>query len=235
LNKVSIIIPFYNCSYIDKAIESALNQTYKNIEVLVVDDGSTLYKEKVIPYLDKIKYIEKRNGGTASALNVGIQHATGDYFSWLSSDDIYLPHKIDNQVRFMNDNNYAVSYTNFCLINDNGKVVSASQGVSILNRLQFLKIMRRGCIINGCTVMLKMSIFNEFGLFDETLKYTQDYDFWLRILTKYDFHYYSDPLVNYRIHSNMGTKIHRAAIRLELLETIRRHKEKMNELIQKAK
>jgi glycosyltransferase involved in cell wall biosynthesis len=235
LNKVSIIIPFYNCSYIDKAIESALSQTYSNIEIIVVDDGSTIFKEKVFPYLDKIKYIEKSNGGTASALNVGIQHTTGEYFSWLSSDDLFHPQKIEKQLRFMETNNLSVSYSNFYSINENGNVISPPQGVSVPNRLQFLKIMRRGCIINGCTVMLKMSIFHEFGLFDETLKYTQDYDFWLRILTKYDFIYYKEPLVNYRIHSNMGTKKHRAAIRLELLETIKRHKEKMNELIQKAK
>jgi glycosyltransferase involved in cell wall biosynthesis len=214
---------------------SAINQTYKNIEIIVVNDGSTLYKEKVIPYLGKIKYIEKNNGGTASALNLGIKNATGDYFSWLSSDDIYHPQKIENQLRFMQDHHLSVSYSNFYLIDEHGTVISPPQGVCFPHRLQFLKIMRRGCIINGCTVMLKMNLFKEFGLFDETLKYTQDYDFWLRILKKYDFSYYQEPLVNYRIHSNMGTKKHRTAIRLELLQTINRHKAQMDELIQKMK
>jgi hypothetical protein len=92
--------------------------------------------------------------------------------------------------------------------------------------------MRRGCIINGCTVMLKMDVFKEFGLFDESLKYTQDYDFWLRLLPKYHFHYYNEPLVNYRVHSQMGTKKHKTAIRLELMETVKKHRAKMNELIQ---
>ncbi|MDR7072045.1 glycosyltransferase [Fictibacillus barbaricus] len=233
--KVSIIIPFYNCPYIDQAIQSALNQTYKNIEVIVVNDGSTKYIEKIKPFLKQIKYLEKVNGGTASALNMGIQNATGEYFAWLSSDDIYHPQKTQNQLYFLQSNNFSASYTNYYLINEKGSVISPPQGINITTKLQFLKIMKRKCIINGCTVMLKMNIFNEFGLFDETLKYTQDYDFWLRILKKYDISNYNEPLVNYRIHSNMGTKKYKAAIRLETLETINRHKGKINELIQTCK
>ncbi|WP_394514565.1 glycosyltransferase family A protein [Priestia aryabhattai] len=93
MTKVSIIIPFYNCSYIDQAIQSALNQTYQDIEIIVVNDGSSKFNEKITPYLDRILYIEKENGGTASALNLGIKNATGEYFAWLSSDDIFLPIK----------------------------------------------------------------------------------------------------------------------------------------------
>ncbi|MBY6036299.1 glycosyltransferase family 2 protein [Fictibacillus nanhaiensis] len=234
LKKVSIIIPFYNCEYVDKAIESAIKQTYKNIEIIVVNDGSTMYKEKIIPYLKKIKYIEKSNGGTASALNAGIQNATGDYFSWLSSDDIYVPDKIEKQLHFMQSNKFSVSYSNFLLINERGSIISSPLGTGLATQTQFLKRMRRGCIINGCTVMLDMHIFKEFGLFDETLPYTHDYDYWLRILSKYHFHYYQDPLVNYRIHNNMGTIKHSAEIKLEIRKTIRRHKAQLNELVRKA-
>jgi glycosyltransferase involved in cell wall biosynthesis len=232
LANVSIIIPFYNCPYIDQAIESALNQTYKNIEVIVVNDGSTLHQEKIQPYLNKIQYIEKSNGGTASALNAGIRIATGKYFSWLSSDDIYLPQKIEQQLNFMKVNQLSASYTNFCTINEKGAILSTSQGVHLSTRIDFVKKMRRGCIVNGCTVMLEMSVFQELGLFDESLKYTQDYDFWLRVLTKHHFHYFSESLVNYRIHSNMGTRKYRVAIRKEILETIKRHKHKLDLLIQ---
>jgi glycosyltransferase involved in cell wall biosynthesis len=234
LNKVSIIIPFYNCPYINIAIESALNQTYKNIEIIVVNDGSSLHKEKVTPYLNKIRYIEKDNGGTASALNMGIQHATGDYFSWLSSDDAFHPSKIEKQLHFMKSINAHASYSNFYLINEYGKIVSSPQGMGFPNQVYFLKRMRRGCVINGCTVMLHMNLFKEFGLFDETLIYTQDYDFWLRVLSKYRFHYYPEPLVHYRVHSKMGTKQHRFDIRKELQITTKRHIDKMNELIKIA-
>lgn len=234
MNKVSIIIPFFNCPYIGLAIESALNQTYQDIEVIVVDDGSTLHNEKVTPYLSRIKYIKKSNGGTASALNTGIRHATGNYFAWLSSDDLFHPFKIEKQLHFMKTINAQASYSNFYLINETGKIVSQPQGMGFLNQVHFLKRMRRGCMINGCTVMLRMNIFKEFGLFDESLLYTQDYDYWLRILPKYRFHYFSEPLVYYRVHSQMGTKQHRLQIRKELQLTTQRHIHKMNDLIKNA-
>jgi glycosyltransferase involved in cell wall biosynthesis len=234
LNKVSIIIPFYNCPYINVAIESALNQTYNNIEIIVVNDGSTMYIEKVVPFLNRIKYIEKSNGGTASALNAGIQNATGEYFSWLSSDDVFHPAKIEKQLHYMKSINAHASYSNFYLINESGAIISSPQGMGFPNQVLFLKRMRRGCVINGCTVMLHMNLFKEIGLFDETLLYTQDYDFWLRVLSRYRFHYYPEPLVNYRVHRKMGTKQHRFDIRKELQITTKRHINKMNELIKNA-
>lgn len=81
--KVSIVIPFYNCAYIEQAVHSAIHQTYPHIEVIVVDDGSTEHVERLQPFMDSIRYIRKENGGTATALNEGIKHATGDYFVWL--------------------------------------------------------------------------------------------------------------------------------------------------------
>lgn len=105
MSKVSIVVPFFNCSYIDHALDSLTKQTYTNIEIIVVNDGSTKHTDKILPYLDKIIYIIKENGGTASALNVGIQQATGDYICWLSSDDIYDHHKIAIQLESMKTHN----------------------------------------------------------------------------------------------------------------------------------
>ncbi|ANX12076.1 glycosyl transferase family 2 [Fictibacillus arsenicus] len=226
--KVSIIIPFYNCAYIDQAIKSALSQTYKNIEIIVVNDGSTKHVEKIKPFLNQIKYLEKPNGGTGSALNLGIRHATGSYFAWLSSDDIYYPQKIEKQLQFMHTTGAMVSYTNYFVINELGKKISSPMGVYFHDNKQFLRILRRRCFINGCTVMMKMEIFKEFGLFDESLKFTQDYDYWLRIVPRYKFHYFSEPLIHYRMHVNMGTKKYKKEQRVEIQETIRRHKDAIN-------
>ncbi|MGO4274414.1 glycosyltransferase family 2 protein, partial [Paenibacillus sp. TAF58] len=77
--KVSIIIPFYNCPYIDQAIASAIGQTYANVEIIVVDDGSTIHADKIGPFKDRVYYLGKANGGTASALNHGIRYASGEY------------------------------------------------------------------------------------------------------------------------------------------------------------
>ena len=100
--KVSIIIPVYNgANYMREAIDSALGQTYQNTEIIVVNDGSCddgATDRIALSYGDKIKYIKKENGGVSSALNLGIQNMTGEYFSWLSHDDVYGPDKIKHQI-----------------------------------------------------------------------------------------------------------------------------------------
>ena len=99
--KVSIVIPVYNgANYLREAIDSALEQTYRNTEVIVVNDGSTDGGETediAISYGDRIRYFTKENGGISTALNLGIQAMSGEYFSWLSHDDVYYPHKIEKQ------------------------------------------------------------------------------------------------------------------------------------------
>ena len=171
LMKVSIIIPFYNCSFVDQAIESALNQTYPNIEVIVVNDGSSSqFTEKVTPYLNRIRYFEKENGGTASTLNLGIKNASGDYFAWLSSDDIFLKDKISKQLRFMIERNAYFSYTNYSLINEHNQITHHEAGVFFSNKVNFLNSLRSGCTINGSTVMMNMELFSNLGLFNEELR-----------------------------------------------------------------
>ncbi len=229
--KVSIIIPFYNCRYIDRAIESALHQTYKNCEVVVVDDGSTQHVDRITPYKGEITYIRKQNGGTASALNQGILHATGDYFSWLSSDDLYHPEKVKQQLQFILKHDAIISYGNYHLIDERDRTTSSSVGVGFTDKWHFLRRMISGCVINGCTVMAKIDALKAVGLFDESLFYTHDYELWLRLIPKYDFHYFPDALVFYRIHGNMGSKIHKKAIGYEINTVKRKHRKQMRKLI----
>ena len=104
---VSIIIPVYNGSnYMREAIDSALAQTYQNTEVIVVNDGSNddgATDEIARSYGDKIRYFIKENGGVSSALNLGIRMMKGDYFSWLSHDDVYTPAKLEKQIALLAD------------------------------------------------------------------------------------------------------------------------------------
>jgi glycosyltransferase involved in cell wall biosynthesis len=202
---VSIVIPTYNCPYIASSIESALAQSYPNTEIIVVNDGSTEHVDLIKPYLNRIRYIEKTNGGTGSALNVGIKHSRGHYFSWLSSDDLYSPDKIVKQLGLMRSANAAASYTAFEFIDEHGQV-TGRHGTRFDSNLKFYEAMRGGNVINGCTVMLKRDLFEQIGLFDESLKCTQDYDLWCRIIPFHDFYYLDEPLVQYRMHSNMSTK-----------------------------
>ena len=107
--KVTIVIPVYNgANYLSEAIESALAQTYRNIEIIVVDDGSNdggATEKIATSYKDRIRYYKKDNGGVAAALNLGIKKMTGEYFSWLSHDDMYEKTKIEDQVNYLNKNN----------------------------------------------------------------------------------------------------------------------------------
>ena len=103
--KVSIVIPVYNgANYLHESIDSALAQTYPNLEILVVNDGSTddgATEAIALSYGDKIRYFCKENGGVSSALNLGIRNMTGDYFSWLSHDDAYEPEKVADSVSLL--------------------------------------------------------------------------------------------------------------------------------------
>ncbi|OVE34521.1 glycosyl transferase family 2 [Priestia aryabhattai] len=229
--KVSVIVPFFNCPFIADALDSLLNQTYNNIEIIVINDGSTQYKEKIIPYLDKIIYIEKENGGTASALNLGIRLATGDYICWLSSDDIFFSKKIALQLEFMKINNSFFSHTNYYAINTRGRIITPPLGFHPSSRVELLSQIIKGNIINGCSTMIKKNVFSHLGIFDEKLLYTHDYDLWLRIIQKFDLHYLSEPLLLSRIHKDMGTKKYSSFIKEENKTVIKHHKANINRLI----
>lgn len=227
---VSIVIPTFNCPYIAYAIESALNQSYPRTEVIVVNDGSTKYIEKIKPYFNKIKYIEKNNGGTGSALNTGIKHAHGEYFTWLSSDDLYDSNKVSKQVAFMRSVGAYASYTACYHINEKN-IITRRSGVGYPTKSKFYKAMLQGNVINGCTVMLRKTVFDKVGIFNESLRCTQDYDLWCRILQHFDFHYLDVPLVSYRIHSQMGTKKLGNVIATERTLIQQKYKEVLKRLI----
>lgn len=121
--KVSIIIPTFNrAKYVCEAIDSTLQQTMKDIEVIVVDDGSTdNTQEKIEIYKDKIHYIYTQNGGPAHARNIGMRAAQGEYISFLDSDDLYYPYKTDLQASFLDQyRDIAMVHTEFSAFDDNG-------------------------------------------------------------------------------------------------------------------
>lgn len=214
--KVTVIIPFYNCSYVQQAVESALAQTYPEMEVIVVDDGSTEHMGLLNPYIDRIRYIRKINGGTASALNAGIREAKGDYIAWLSSDDYYLPNKTARQISFMLERGAWISSTNFNFVNDLNVILMEAPNFSFSSNVELLDRLKMECPINGCTIMMKRQLLEKVGLFNEMIKYTHDYDMWCRVvIAGYEFHYLHDILLHYRYHPNMGTLKHKDALKRE--------------------
>ena len=191
MKKVTIVIPVYNGSnYMKDAIDSALAQTYKNLEVIVVNDGSNDDgKTKAIAesYGDKIRYFEKENGGVSTALNLAIEKMTGEYFSWLSHDDMYYPNKIEREMEELKkyDDN-TILYSNFDLINEKGeKTRSIYLDHNMLTAKSDYAVLRGA--IGGITLLIPKKVFKEEGLFDPKLRCVQDYELWFRVLDKYKF------------------------------------------------
>lgn len=213
---VSIIIPVYNGeNYLKEAIESALAQTYKNIEIIVINDGSNDNTEKIaLNYCSKIRYFSKENGGVASALNLGIQEAKGEYISWLSHDDKYYPNKIAVQIKqikkLKNDNFILFSNYNRLVVNSNKTTkvkISYTKKYNNDKELFFesFKLLLNSTL-HGCSLLIPKRAFNEAGLFDTKLKTVQDYAKWYEFLKiGYRFYHIDKQLILQRIHPSQDT------------------------------
>jgi teichuronic acid biosynthesis glycosyltransferase TuaG len=206
---VSIVIPFYNCPYVDQAIRSALNQTYSRIEVIVVDDGSTEELGKLTPFMDRITYIRKENGGTATALNEGIKRSSGEYIAWLSSDDHFDERKVEKQLDFMLRRGAKASFHNYDYVNKDNEVLLPFVGKRISSAEEIYLTIMNVNPINGCSVMIHKDVFKDVGYFSPDLKFTQDYEMWCRMLINgYVMYYLDEVLLKYRSHSESGTSKH---------------------------
>ncbi|MBR6514810.1 MAG: glycosyltransferase [Clostridia bacterium] len=193
---VSIIIPVYNgANYMREAIDSALGQTYKNIEVIVVNDGSRDEGETdrvARSYGDKIRYIHKENGGVSTALNEGIRNMKGEYFSWLSHDDAYTPDKVEKQIRLLSeyeDKRMIVKSSTEFIGPDSQPINSKKPSsvpteASILTWDKALKRMYSVGSYNGCTLLIHRDVFEKCGGFDERLRFNQDGFMWSKIFLK---------------------------------------------------
>lgn len=206
---VSIIIPVFNGEkYLREAIDSALSQTYKNIEVIVINDGSADKTEEIAKsYGSRIRYFKKENGGVSSALNMGLEKMRGYYFSWLSHDDKYYPEKIEKQVAYARKfDDKTIVISNWTIINANGEFIEDKHLDSRLEKLPtcFLAFDRKTWL-NGCAMLIPKTIFEEFGNFNETLKSTQDYDMWFRISRRIQFKVLTDCLLYSRAHLEQGS------------------------------
>lgn len=211
--KVSIIIPVYNGSnYLAEAIESALAQTYKNIEILVINDGSTDggETEKIaLSYGDRIRYFPKENGGVATALNFGIAKAEWEYISWLSHDDLYLPTKVEEQVNFIRNlaNKDIILFSNVNTIGSKWQLISEkSISLEKINTGALLYNLFFSHPINWCTLLIPKIVFKDVWDFNKDLRTTQDYDMWFRMLSKYEFVKFDKPLVLSRTHDEQDSR-----------------------------
>lgn len=204
--KVSIIIPVYNGKdFMKEAIDSALAQTYDNIEILVVNDGSNdnnATRNIALEYGDKIKYFEKNNGGVSTALNLALTKMSGDYFSWLSHDDRYYPNKISDQIDLLkNYDDFTILYSDYDLMDENSNIFAKS----IKDHEELVSKPEYGLLrgsINGITLLIPKKAFEVCGNFREDLRCTQDYELWYRMMQKFKFVHQPGILATTRLHKN---------------------------------
>ena len=235
-DKISVIIPSYNrAKLITKSIESVLNQTYDNIEVIVVDDGSTDNTEEVIKQISdkRVKYIKlKKNSGACHARNVGIEEATGKYIAFQDSDDEFLPTKLEKQYDNMIKNKADMD---FCKMNiytgDNIITVPANNREKRILKEKYLEELSYGNYIGTPLILITKKLAQK-TLFNENLPRLQDYDFVLRAVPGAKLSYTREPLFNsYRQNdsiSNSNLKLEKALLTMLNYDYNLSDKEKSN-------
>ena len=205
---VSLAIPIFNGSeFMRFAIDSALAQTYPNVEIIVINDGSKDGRatEKIaLSYGDKVKYYSKTNGGVASALNLALDKSCGEYFCWLSHDDEYLPEKVAKQVEFLQSlpTSDAVVFCRHNIIRANGGLLHELPPPPQFNADAAAYQLILNQWLHCCTILAPRSIYIEMGGFSEDLLTTQDYDLLIKMGFCYSFFELPEVLLLARSHPN---------------------------------
>ena len=236
---VSVIIPVYNSEkFLKESIESVLSQTYHDIEIITINDGSTDDSIKILnQYSDKIILIDQKNCGLAEAVNAGLRKMSGKWMKWLSPDDILYPNAIEilvKEAKKLPEN--TIIYSNWEMINEKGKKMRDfyESNYNNLDNFDFNVKLLDAQQINVNTVLIHTSLFNQ-GCIMRSLDDTAaiDYDFFLRSAILYDikFHLVEKNLLKYRIHKNQTSHKH-ILKSLQYLEKIK--KDILSELDEKT-
>ena len=198
---VSVVIATYNmATFLPLAVRSALAQTYRNIEMLIIDDGSTdTTAEHVAPFLadTRVRYLKQANGGQAVAKNRGIREATGEYVAFLDADDLWTPDKLEAQLPlFAASPAVGVVYSAFAYIDEKGARLASVPAKLHRGRVSGPLLIFN--FVGFSTSVVKRGCFQRLGCFNENLGMGIDYDLWLRFSTQYEFDYVDRPLLHYR-------------------------------------
>ena len=202
--KVSVIVPTYNrADRLERALNSIVSQTYQDFELIVVDDGSTDKTSQLMKSFPKAQYFYiKKNSGVSKARNVGLAFAKGELICFLDSDDLWKEKKIQIQSLWLENNKDSqICYTDEIWVRNGVRVNPMNR-----HRKYSGDIFRHClglCIVSPSSVMIRAKLFDEIGNFDESLPACEDYDLWLRIASKYAFHFIEEPLIiKYGGHSD---------------------------------
>ncbi|WP_304206306.1 glycosyltransferase family 2 protein, partial [Peptostreptococcus russellii] len=202
-NLVSVIVPVYNAEdFMCETLDSILAQTYKNIEIICIDDMSKDSSRLIIEdYASKYENIRpillEENGGVSNARNVGIANARGRYIAFLDSDDVWMPEKIEKQIKFMQENKYAFTFTGYRFMDADSKLLNTV--VHAKKELTYDKLLRQNAI-SCLTVVIDREYIEDIYM---PKIHHEDYAAWLRILKKgYKAYGLDEILAKYRTRQN---------------------------------
>jgi teichuronic acid biosynthesis glycosyltransferase TuaG len=221
---VSVVIPAYNqASYLRGAIDSVLAQDDVGLELIVVNDGSTDHTAVVLQsYGTRLSTITQPNGGAANALNRGIRAARAELICWLSADDEFLPGKVSAQVAYLAGHpDVAMCCTGFVVIDGADRVIRHQRAPRWAHPDPLVAVFWRNPI-NGSTVMLRRSVYDAVGPFDEHLAVDVDADMWMRIATRWEIGQIAGEYLRYRVHS-ASLSANRSVMRATMTQVRRAH------------
>ena len=200
--RISVIIPTYNRdAYLVDAICSVLNQTYRNLELIIVDDGSTDHTRQIVNgFADtRIRYLYQDNGGASRARNVGIGMAQSEYIAFLDSDDEWMPQKLEKQMEQMQhlSDRTGIVYCRMKAVYDYGQSIifpSVEQSSEELSGKMLMKLLKDN-VIGTPSILVRKSCLDEVGTFNENLRCLEDWEFVLRVAKKWEIGFVEEPLV----------------------------------------
>lgn len=213
--KVSIVVPVYNGEkYLNQTLDSVLSQTWRDFEVIVVDDGSTDGTQKIVGQYkdDRLKYFYKENGGPSSARNYGIESASGEYIAFLDADDIWESEKLERQLNFLKAHeDIGVVGCNFQYLNDNAEKTEIfnmrklypNDGFNLCNLLACSFLL-------PSSVLIRKEVVDNAGVFDPKFDGAEDTEYFLRILKKYSLGILDEVLLKYRVSNSSFSRGFRA-------------------------
>ncbi|MFA5309347.1 MAG: glycosyltransferase [Dehalococcoidales bacterium] len=230
ISRVSVILPTYNRAlYVGEAIQSVLDQTYKNFELIVVDDGSTDNTREVVnSYKDpRVRYLYKENGGVSSARNTGIKASDRDFIAFLDSDDLWLPENLEVKIKLLDAHPEAGLVCSDAYFLDNktkaniGRLWGEKRFKYSANPTQaaqhpLKELLYRSCFIMPQATMLRRRVFETIGYLDESLPTSEDWDLFVRIVQRFPIEVIDMPLLKIRRHddslSRNQEKVYRGAV-----------------------
>ena len=216
MTHVSTIIPAYNAGkYIQEAIESALAQTYRDLEVIVVDDGSTDDTRRILDeFAGRVTVLRQENQGRAAACNAGAAMARGEWIAFLDADDIWLPTKTQSQLERCSTN--VMSHTNAWMFGPLLERELLTKEGDAEYRGRVLEQLLVANFITGSSVMVRRDKFLAYGRFDPSYNSVQDWPLWLKICSEHELGYVDEPLVRYRLHAEATTRKPRRTLPMHL-------------------